>query len=156
MSIGAKVVLAANVLLLALNLMSVAHAQRPPEADPTGTAYLKVNINPTNVPPMVNINPNQYVPHVLVTEMPEVHLTPAGCQNRKNFQTGVGRLIQGPLMITYLHVPPQTTVTLSGDTTGSHSMSLASADQINTAIFLGSGERLQFGSDVMYSGCRPE
>jgi hypothetical protein len=155
MSIAAKVVLAANVLLLALNLMSVVHAQRPPETDSTGTAYLRVNINPTNVPPMVNINPNQSVPRVQVTEMPEVRIAPAGCENRKNFLTGVGRTITGPLMITYLHLPPQTSVTL-GDATGGHSMSLGTAGQITAAIFLESGQRLQFDSDIMYSGCRPD
>jgi len=155
MSIAAKVVLAANVLLLVLNLMSVAHAQRPPENDSTGVAYLRVNINPTNVPPMVNINPNQSVPRVQVMEMPEIRVAPRGCENRSNFQTGVGRSVTGPLMITYLHLPPQTIVTL-GDAGGSHSMNLGTAGQITTSIFLQPGQRLQFDSEIMYSGCRPD
>src|SRR5438128_5544938 len=112
MSNVAKSILAVNVLLLVLNLMGLAHAQRPPETDETGAAYLRVNINPTDVPPMVNINPNQYVPRVEVLRMPEVHLTAAGCQNRQNFQNGVGRSVSGPLMITYIHLHPHDAVTL--------------------------------------------
>src|SRR5207237_658073 len=146
-----KVVLAANVLLLILNLRSVAHAQRPPETDSTGAACLRVNINPTDVPPMVNINPGQNVPRVQVTEMPQIQVAPAGCENRKNFQTGVGRSIVGPLMVTYLHLPPMTTVTL-GDAAGGHSMNLGAAGQITTAIFLQTNQRLEFDSEIMYSG----
>src|SRR5712692_8911917 len=104
MSNVAKSILAVNVLLLVLNLMGLAHAQRPPETDSTGAAYLRVNINPTDVPPMVNINPGQSVPRVLVTAMPQIQVAPAGCENRKNFQTGVGRSIAGPMMVTYLHL----------------------------------------------------
>src|SRR5439155_22037682 len=115
---------------------SVTHAQRPPETDSTGAAYLRVNINPTDVPPMVNINPSQNVPRVRVTEMPQIQVAPAGCENRKNFQTGIGRSIAGPMMVTYLHLPPQTTVTLGQDAAGSHSMNLGAAGQITTAIFL--------------------
>jgi hypothetical protein len=35
-------------------------------------------------------------------------------------------------------------------------MNLGSGGQITTAIFLGTGQTLDFDSDVMYSGCRPE
>lgn len=155
MSKAAKTVLAGNVLLLVLISIAVAHGQRPPETDGTGAAYLRVNINPTDVPPMVNINPHQSVPQVRVTQMPEIRVTPAGCENRRNFQTGVGRSVAGPLTITYLHLPPQTTVTL-GDASGSHSMNLGPAGQITTAIFLQSNQRLEFDSEIMYSGCRPD
>src|SRR5256885_1346629 len=155
MSNSANLGLAANIILLAVNLMSVAHAQRPPETDATGAAYLRVNINPTNVPPMVNINPNDTVPHMNVDRMPELRVTATGCQNRQNFRTGVGRSVAGPLMITYLHLPQQTTVTL-GDTDGSHSMNLGPAGQITTAIYLQTNQRLEFDSEIMYSGCRPD
>jgi hypothetical protein len=144
-----------NIALLGLVLMSWAYAQRPQETDGTGAAYMRVNINPTNVPPMVNINPYQTVPRVLVTEMPEIRVAPTGCGNRRNFQTGVGRSISGPLMISYLHLPEQTRVTLS-DAGASHSINLGPAGQITTAIFLQAGQRMEFDSEIMYSGCRPE
>ncbi len=155
MSKTTRAVLIANSVFLLLVLMGLAYGQRPPETDETGAAYLRVNINPTNVPPMVNINPNQTVPRVRVTEMPEIRITPAGCENRRNYQTGIGRSISGPMMITYLHLPEQTRVTL-GDSGGSHSMNLGPAGQITTAIFLQANQRLEFDSEIMYSGCRPE
>ena len=96
------------------------------------------------------------VPRVLVTAMPQIQVAPAGCENRKNFQTGVGRSIAGPMMVTYLHLPPQTTVTLGQDASASHSMNLGAAGQITTAIFLQTNQRLEFDSEIMYSGCRPE
>src|SRR5436190_8133694 len=123
MSKAAKITLVVNTFALVLVLIGLAHAQRPPETDDTGTAYLRVNINPTNVPPMVNINPYQTVPSVQVTQMPKIEVQPAGCTNRQNFQTGVGRSIAGPLIITYLHLPEQTRVTLGGNG-GGHSMNL--------------------------------
>jgi hypothetical protein len=58
-------------------------------------------------------------------------------------------------MITYLHLPEQTRVTL-GDAAGSHSMNLGPAGQITTAIFLQANQKLEFDSEIMYSGCRPE
>ena len=58
-------------------------------------------------------------------------------------------------MVTYLHLPDQTRVTL-GDASGSHSMNLASAGQITTAIFLQANQRLEFDSEIMYSGCKPD
>jgi hypothetical protein len=154
MSKWAKIVLAGNLVLILLIFIAIAHAQRPPELDSTGAAYLRVNINPTNVPPMVNINPNGAVPGVEVVHIPELHIAREGCQNSQNYQTGIGRSVTGPLMVSYLHLPPQTTVTLN-DKSGSHSMNLSQAGQITTAIFLESGQALNFDSDVMYSGCRP-
>ena len=91
----------------------------------------------------------------LIARLPEIRVSASGCQSRQNFQTGIGRSIAGPLMITYLHLPQQTTVTL-GDAGGSHSMNLGPGGQITTAIFLQSGQRLEFDSEIMYSGCRPE
>jgi len=158
MSKTAKTVLCAIIPLLVLTWIAagVGHAQRPAELDPTtGAAYLRVNINPTNVPPMVNINPYQTVPKVQVAEMPEIHVAPAGCNNRRNFLTGVGRSVTGPLMITYLHLPEQTRVTL-GDPGGSHSMNLGPSGQITTALFLQAYQWFDFDSEVMFSGCRPD
>ena len=155
MSKTVKAAFVASVLLSIPIFLAAARAQRPRETDETGAAYLRVNINPTDVPPMVNINPYQTVPSVQVTQMPKIEVQPAGCTNRQNFQTGVGRSITGPLMITYLHLPEQTRVTLGGNG-GGHSMNLGSAGQITTAIFLQSTQRLDFDSEIMYSGCRPD
>jgi hypothetical protein len=155
MTNATRIGLVVNIVVLALVLIGFAYAQRPPEYDATGGAYLRVNINPTEVPPMVNINPGQAVPRVRVTEMPEIRMTPRGCENRQSYQTGVGRSISGPVMITYLYLPEQTRVTL-GEPGGSHSMNLGGAGQINTAIFLQANQRMDFSSDIMYSGCRPD
>ncbi len=155
MSKTLKVLAVSNIAVLLLIFIGGAQAQRPPETDATGAAYLRVNINPTEVPPMVNINPNQTVPRVQVTEMPEIRILPAGCADRRNFQTGVGRSIAGPLMVTYLHLPQETRATLT-DAAGSRSMNLRSAGQITTAIFLQANQRLEFDAEIMYSGCRPE
>jgi hypothetical protein len=155
MSTFAKIILAVNLLLAGSYLASLVHAQRPPETDAAGAAYLRVNINPTDIPPMVNINPYESVPRVEIARMPEIRLLPTGCQSRQNFLTGIGRSISGPLMITYLHLPQQTTATLS-DASSSHSMNLGPAGQITTAIFLQPNQRLEFDSEIMYSGCRPD
>ena len=155
MSKTAKVTLIANALVLILVLIGLAHGQRPPDTDETGAAYLRVNINPTNVPPMVNINPFETVPRVQIADLPEVRIAATGCANRRNYQTGIGRTIGGPIMITYLHLPEQTRVTL-GDVDGGHSMNLGTGGQITTAIFLQANQRLEFDSEIMYSGCRPE
>ena len=39
---------------MALLLVGLAYGQRPSELNDRGEAYLRVNINPTDVPPMVN------------------------------------------------------------------------------------------------------
>jgi len=151
-----KALLALNLLFAASYLATRLHAQRPPELDATtGAAYMRVNINPTDIPPMVNINPYETVPKVEITRMPEIHVPVSGCENRQNFETGIGRSISGPLMITYLHLPQQTVVTLAAET-DSHSMNLGAGGQITTAIYLRSNQRLDFDAEIMYSGCRPE
>lgn len=150
-----KALLALHLLIAASYLLTSLHAQRPPELDATGAAYLRVNINPTDIPPMVNINPYETVPKVEITRLPEIHVPASGCQSRQNFETGIGRSISGPLMITYLHLPQQTVVTLAAET-DSHSMNLGAAGQITTAIYLRSNQRLDFDSEIMYSGCRPD
>src|ERR1051326_8069515 len=144
MSIFGKAILCLNLLFAGAYLGTAVHAQRPPEIDTTGAAYLLVNINPYDI-----------VPKVEVTQMPEIRVPPSGCQNRQNFQTGIGRSIAGPLMVTYLHLPQQTTATLA-DAAGSHSMNLGAAGQVKTAIFLQPNQRLEFDSEIMYSGCRPD
>jgi hypothetical protein len=155
MSTFGKAVVCFSLLVAGSYFGALVHAQRPAETDSAGAAYLRVNINPTEIPPMVNINPYDIVPKVEVTQMPEVRVPASGCQNRQNFQTGIGRSISGPLMITYLHLPQQTTATLA-DASGSHSMNLGLAGQITTAIFLQSNQKLEFDSEIMYSGCRPD
>lgn len=154
MSNGIKAVVAVGAVMILLVFIAIAHAQRPPELDSTGAAYLRVNINPTDIPPMININPNGDAPNVNVVRMPEIRIPSTGCQNEQNYQTGIGRSVSGPLVLTYLHLPPQTTVSLNEGST-SHSMNLGQTGQITTAIFLRSGQALNFSSDVMYSGCRP-
>jgi hypothetical protein len=156
MSKIARTGLYVNVAGLALILIGIVYAQRPPEVDPTGAAYLRVNINPTDVPPEVNINPNQSVPRIRVTELPEIRIPAMGCQNRRNYQTGIGRAITGPLMVTYLHLPAQQTRVTLVDGGGSHSLNLGQAGQITTAVYLEANQRLEFDSDIMFSGCRPE
>jgi hypothetical protein len=142
-------------LLTIVAVFGLAHAQRPPERDEEGVLYLRTNINPTDTPPMVNINPFGAPAKVQVTEMPELRISAGGCANRTSYVTGVGRRVDGPLMITYLHLPEETRVTL-GDPSGSHSMNMGSAGQIRTALFLQTNQTLSFDADVMFSGCRPE
>jgi hypothetical protein len=156
MSKQSKTAVLAIVFLILLVFIAVGHAQRPPELDPTGAAFLRVNINPTDVPPMVNINPGGAVPVVDVMHMPDIRIAPSGCQNRQNFQTAVGRSVSGPLVITYLHLPPQQTTVSLNSGSGTSSMNFGQTGQIATAIYLQAGQRLDFSSDVMYSGCRPE
>jgi hypothetical protein len=149
----AKLLLGATALLL----VSLAYGQRPSELNERGEAYLRVNMNPTDVPPMVNINPFNQVPKVEVTRMPEMQIkptAPSGCANRQNFRTGIANSISGPLMLTYLNIPQQVTATLA-DPNGSQSINLSSAGQITTGIFLQADQRLNFDSAVIYSGCQP-
>src|SRR5207247_11251889 len=131
------------------------HSKRPPELDAKCAEYMRVNNNTTDIPTMVNINLYETVPKVEVTRLPEIHVPASGCQSRQNFETGIGRSISGPLMITYLHLPQQTVVTLAAET-DSHSMNLGAAGQITTAIYLRSNQRLDFDSEIMYYGCRPD
>jgi hypothetical protein len=156
MSKWANTVLVANVVLIVLVFIAVVHAQRPPDLDSTGAAYLRVNINPTEIPPMVNINPNNQIPVVDINHMPEIHFPSTGCQNGQNYLTGIGRTVPGPLMVTYLQLPPQANTITLDDVGGSHSMNLNQAGKIATAIYLHAGQSLSFDADVMYSGCRPE
>jgi len=153
-----KLFFAANAVLLVWNLWTAGgfagHAQRPPDVGPDGVPYFKVNINPTDTPPMVDINPNRTVPLVEVARMPEMRLRATACENRQNFRTGIGRSITGPLMVTYLNLPQQSMVTLA-DLNGSSRVTLGPAG-LATALFLAPGQRLEFESDVMYSGCVPD
>ncbi len=151
-----KVLLGLNAILLTGILMAgLIYAQRPPETDATGAAYLRVNINPTDIPPMVNINPNQSVPSVQVTQMPDIRIMPTGCQNRANFQTAAAQTVSGPLMITYLNLPETVTATLSGPS-GNQTVNLGRDGHLATAIFLQANQRLAFDAPVLYSGCRPD
>ena len=167
MSKATKIALAVNVTLLILIFIAVGHAQRPPELDSTGAPYLRVNINPTNVPPMVNINPNGFpplvninpnnvAPRVEVTRLPDIRVVPGGCQSRQNYLTGIGRSVAGPLVVTYLQLPANTTTVTLNDGGGTRSMNMNQAGQLTTAIYLRAGQSLDFNSDVMFSGCRPD
>jgi len=152
MSKTVKVVLTLNAILLVTLLLSHnLRAQLPPQVNADGVPFFNVNINPTNVPPMVNVNPYGAVPKVEVTQMPQLAIAPAGCADRENFQTAVGRTISGPLVITYLNVPDQTETSLGGQR-----VALSNTTQIATALYLRSGQQLSFDKDVIYSGCRPQ
>jgi hypothetical protein len=146
-------------LWLAGNAPVLTYAQRPPEVDREGVPFIKVNINPTSVPPAVNINPDGTVPRVEISPPPEIKLTPLGCENRSNFQTGITRSISGPLMLTYLSLtPPDQQATLVDEPGGTQrSVDLGGAGaQIATALYLASGQKLEFNSEILYSGCQPE
>jgi hypothetical protein len=145
-----KILLGGAAVLVA----GLVYAQRAPEFNELGEAFLRVNINPTNVPPMVNINPYNLVPRVEVTRMPEIQfkMAASGCQDPQSFRTGIGKSISGPLMVTYLNFPQQAKVTISGSN-GSQPVTLNPGAQITTAIFLQAGQRLDFDSAVLYSGC---
>ena len=162
---SAKMLFILNAAVLAWNLWLATHvptltyAQRPPEVDRDGVPYIKVNINPTSVPPVVNINPEGTVPRVEINPLPEIKLIPTGCENRSNFQTGITRSIAGPLMLTYLSLaPPNQQATLIDEPGGTgRSVDLGGAGaQIATALYLASGQRLEFESEILYSGCQPE
>lgn len=157
-----KVLFAANVALLTWNILNttgnfagLTYAQRPPETNPDGVPFLKVNINPTNVPPVVDINPNQAVPKVEVTNFPEIRLALTGCANGQNFQTEIGNSISGPLVVTYLNLSPQSMVILADGQNSSQSINLGSTASPSTAIYLRAGQRMEFDSSIMYSGCKP-
>src|SRR5207245_10700363 len=86
-----KALLALNLLIAASYLVTSLHAQRPPELDATGAAYLRVNTNPTDIPPMVNINPYETVPKIEITRLPEIQMPASGCHSGQLLETGLGR-----------------------------------------------------------------
>ena len=152
-----RIVLSLNaVLLVAILLGRNVGAQQPPQANSEGVPYLAVNINPTNVPPMVNINPFGGAPKVDVAHMPPLAITepvrvaPSGCSDRQSFQTEVGRTISGPMVVTYLNIPAQTQATL-----GNQRLALSGTAQLASAIYLRDGQQFSFDHDVIYSGCKP-
>jgi hypothetical protein len=130
-------------------------AQLPPETDVTGVPFFKVNINPTPVAPLVNINPPGQLPQVEVTRMPPLTLAPAACDRAANFVTGVGTSVSGPITVGFLNVPSQASVTFVDGDRGSFTITLNTPPQMGSAIYLQAGQRLDFGSDAMFSGCRP-
>ena len=156
MSRTLKVLLVVNAVFVMWSVFAApGRAQRPSPVNPDGIPFFNVNINPTDTPPMVNVNPYGNIPKVEVTRMPEIQIAPNGCEDRRNFQTGVGRSISGPLVVTFLTAPADTVVSLTGGEDRSRSFTLTNSMSLSTAIYLGSGQRLDFGSDVMYSGCQP-
>jgi len=158
-----KVLLFANALLLAVLLLShTSIAQRPPATNAEGIPFFNVNINPTDVPPMVNINPHGLTPRVdinqfppiAIAQVPPVTIIPTGCADRHNFETGVGRSISGPLVVTYLNWPAQTQATLSSGN-GRQRLTPEATPQLASAMYLAAGQQLEFDKDVIYSGCKP-
>lgn len=156
----------AGVVTVALFALSETRQQPPPTSD-EGIPYFNVNINPTPVPPEVNINPRGAPPTVRidsgrrvlveVEQMPEVRVEPRGCADARGFETGVGREVSGPMVLTYLSLGENAQATLevsgSGIDVGDH---LRNRAVLGTMIHLGRGEELTFSEDVLYSGCRPE
>ena len=130
-------------------------AQQPPETDPTGVPFLKVNINPTQVPPVVNINPPGRTPQVEVTRMPALAVAAAGCDTGNNFETGVGSSVSGPIALGFLNLAQPASVTFVDGDRGNFTITLNTAPQLGSAIYLRAGQSLEFGSNAIFSGCRP-
>jgi hypothetical protein len=131
-------------------------AQRPPETNAAGESYLRVNINPTPVPPMVNINPEGEVPKVEVTKMPEIPIPPPpGCDNARNYETGVSQTVSGPIRLTFLNSSQTDPITFIDNANRSYRVTLHAGIPLGSGIYLRSEQKLEFDSDVMYSGCRP-
>jgi hypothetical protein len=130
-------------------------AQRPPETNPLGIDYLRVNINPTPIPPLVNINPPGEAPRVEVVRMPEIVVPPAGCDDAANFETAVGQAVTGPILLSYLNPGQVGAITFVDTANNSYRVTLGTSPLVGSGIYLRSGQRLEFGTAVMYSGCRP-
>jgi hypothetical protein len=148
-----KVILIGCFLLM---LALIAYAQRPTDYGPDGVPFLRVNINPTDIPPEVNINPQQFVPSVAVAQMPDLKFAATGCSSRQNFHTSIGDSIAGPLVVTYLNVSEQTAVTLVDSQRGEQRVDLSPQTQVATSIYLEEGQTLHVDSNIMYSGCMPD
>ncbi len=162
MTKGLKALLVLNALLLLCIVLGVTvHAQRPAATNADGTPFLPVNINPTEVPPMVNVNPNGEPAKVDVVGMgdirlPDVKVTPSGCDSRENFHTAVGRSIAGPMVLTYLNLASQIQATLVSSGADNQRFTFSNAATLASAIYLRAGQQLTFDNDIMYSGCRPQ
>jgi hypothetical protein len=151
--------LVVNLAFFAWNFREAStFAQQPPETDPFGIPFLKVNINPTPVAPVVNINPSGQTPQVEVTRMPEIVVPQppqAGCDQGGNFETGVGPSVSGPIALGFLNLAQPAMVTFVDGDGRNFAIDLAAAPQLGSAIYLRAGQRLEFESDTMFSGCRP-
>jgi hypothetical protein len=163
-------VLAGLTVSIAASPRSATAQVRPP-ADESGTPYLPVNINPTNVPPAVDINPFGRTPEVdirrlpplsiatlpslSIDRLPAVSVRPTGCDDPANYRTEVGTVVDGPFLLSYLNAAAGTTVRLSS---GSQSVEVAlggATPLLATAIHLGADQTLGFDQPVLYSGCSP-
>jgi hypothetical protein len=153
---------ALNVGFFAWNICgAVTHAQVP-ATNREGVPFLNVNINPTGVPPVVDINPGGRLPRVAATvvqpveisKLPDVRVLRSGCDDPNNFDTEVARNISGPLRVTFLSMPASTAMNL--DSNGrTYRVPFNPANQMGSTIELHAGQQLQFDTDVMFSGCRP-
>jgi hypothetical protein len=145
----------ANVCLLVLSFSErTTFAQLPPETNSIGEAYLRVNINPTTVPPMVNVNPYGQIPRVEVAKMPEIVFPVPGCDNPHNFETGVSRTISGPLRLTFLNSSQAAPITFVDSANRNYRVTLNGAIS-GSGIYLRSDQKLEFDTAMLYSGCRP-
>lgn len=144
-----------NAALFAATIwMSTTHAQRPPDADQEGVQYLKVNINPTAEPPLVNINPYGVIPQVDVARMPQVQVPPGPCDDPTHFESGAARSVSGPIKLTFFAMNQPGKMTFVDGAGGSHEFSFNSSNAFGSVIQLKAGESLEFDSEVLYSGCR--
>jgi hypothetical protein len=156
----------AAVLTFALALAGPvrASAQLPLPADAEGTPYLPVNINPTLIPPMVNVNPNGSIPSMdirrlpplTIASLPPVTLRPGGCADPLNFRTGFGDTVEGPFLLTYLNVPEGAPVRFATGDGETVEVGLGGDRPLATAIHLARGQTLGFDAPVLFSGCAPE
>jgi hypothetical protein len=145
----------ANLALLLWTLSGRStYAQRPPEVNSAGEAYLRVNINPTSIPPMVNINPEGQVPRVEVTRMPEITIPQNACDNPRNYETGVSRSVTGPMRVTFLNSSQTTPITFVDGANRNYRVTLNAAIPLGTSIYLRADQKLEFDSAMLYSGCR--
>jgi hypothetical protein len=87
--------------------------------------------------------------------MPEIVIPPAGCDSGSNFVTAVGRAVAGPIQLTFLNFPDPGPLTFVDGGGSSYRVTLNATPQLGSAIYLRSGQTLEFGSTALYSGCRP-
>ena len=162
----------AVVIAIAFIVPNVAISeQTPPPTDAEGTPFLHVNINPTNVPPVVNISPRGRVPEIDIRRMPaidiqrmpdvdigimpEVSVRPRGCADPGNFQTDIATTIPGPFIVTYINLAEGIEASLGRRAGESVGVDLNASTALATALYLGRGQTLTFSESVLYSGCTP-
>ena len=86
--------------------------------------------------------------------MPPIVVPPNGCDNPRNFETGVSRTVSGPLRLTFLNSSQTATITFVDSADRNYRVTLNSAVPLGSSIFLRSDQKLEFDSPILYSGCR--